>query len=377
MRIAEILVRPYTLPLRRPLRTAWGTLRSREGFAVGMRDGEGRWGWGEAAPLPGFGMESLTACRERLEHWRRRLPGSVLSEEGGDGAADPAWGLAEDIRGAGGHPAAAHGLELALLDLTARRREMPLARLLNPEALDAVPVNGTLGADPPPAAARRARELAAAGFRTLKVKVGADDPAADVARLKAVRQAAGSGMGIRIDANEAWTPDEALRALEALAPFRIEYAEQPVARGNLAAMARLAGASPIPIAADEAALSEAGARRVLEAGAAQVLILKPMALGGPVAAQRVARLAAAHGARVVITTTIDGAIGRAGALHTAAAVLPLTGGAVPACGLATGDLLAEDLLKDSIEPMDGAMRIPRAPGIGLQGADGALAEARS
>ncbi|MCH8884310.1 MAG: o-succinylbenzoate synthase, partial [SAR324 cluster bacterium] len=213
--------------------------------------------------------------------------------------------------------------------------------------------------------------------RTLKVKVGADDPAEDVARLKAVRQAAGSGMGIRIDANEAWTPDEALRALEALAPFRIEYAEQPVARGNLAAMARLAGASPIPIAADEAALSEAGARRVLEAGAAQVLILKPMALGGPVAAQRVARLAAAHGARVVITTTIDGAIGRAGALHTAAAVLPLTGGAVPACGLATGDLLAEDLLKDSIEPMDGAMRIPRAPGIGLQGADGALAEARS
>jgi L-alanine-DL-glutamate epimerase-like enolase superfamily enzyme len=97
---------------------------------------------------------------------------------------------------------------------------------------------------------------------------------------------------------------------------------------------------------------------VLAADAADVLVLKPMALGGPDRTLDAARAARDAGADAVVTTTIDGVVARLGALHVAAAVPE-----VPACGLATGSLLAEDLAPDPAPVRDGSMAVPGGPGL--------------
>jgi o-succinylbenzoate synthase len=368
MRLLSIHFKAYSLPLRRPLRTAHGTFPRRDGFLVSARSAAGLWGFGEAAPLPGFGAESLDACRVTLERLSHSLveteidPGALLGQ--GLCALPDGNELAET-------PAAAHGLELALLDLLAQERALPLARLLHPLAATEVPVNAVLGAESAAATAQAALEAVAEGFGTLKLKVGADPLELDLARLRAVRNAAGPDVRLRLDANGGWSEAQALAALDALHAFGIEYVEQPVSPDDFDALARVAARSPIPIAADESVRSLPEARRLLAHGllrqkAAQVLILKPMVLGGVVPALIIAREALRSGVLAVITTSLEGAVGRAGALHAAAALCPLLPEPIPAFGLATGELLAEDLVPAPQRPVNGAMALEELPGLGFR-----------
>lgn len=375
MKIAALRFAPYSLPFAAPFRSAHETLRERRGWLVCVEDSDGTWGIGEAAPLAGFGMESHEAAGKALADWSRGLPGRevVLAPSFNAapriGAADleetgpsPAFGLAASHPGC---PAATHALELALLDLAARRQHLPLARLLNPGAAREVSCNALLSADSVEATARNARTLATKGFGTLKLKVTGEDIAEDIERLQAVREAVGGAVKLRIDANGSWTEAGALPLLEALAPLEIEYVEQPLPAEELEGMARLTAASPIAIAADEAVISLEDARRVLGIQAARVLVLKPMALGGVLTALRVARLAARQGTGAVITTMLEGAYGRAGATHAAAALAIPPGAAHLAHGLATGGLLAEDLCRNALEPEGGRLQLRQEAGLGL------------
>jgi o-succinylbenzoate synthase len=360
VRLLTIRFNAYSLALRQPLRTARESFSRRDGFLIAAQSEAGHWGFGEAAPLPGFGGESLEACRATLERAVRALVGEGLADAavlGGSWIKDLGIDLAET-------PAAAHGLELALLDLIAQERELPLARLLHPLAATEVPVNATLGAESL-AASLAAKDAVAAGFSTLKLKIGADSLDADRARVRAVRNAVGPDVRLRLDANGAWSESQALAALEALREFSIEYVEQPVSADDLNALARVAARSPIPIAADESVRSLADARRLLERQAAQVLILKPMVLGGLVPTLAIAREAIRHGALAVITTSLEGAVGRAGALHAAAALCPLLPEPIPAFGLATGEMLAEDLVSQPMRPVKGAIKLNESPGLGI------------
>jgi len=297
-------LRPYRLRLRHPLRTSRGVIEVREGYVV-------------------------------------------LAHEGGLIGRGEALGFADEFPHT---PAARFALELAQLDLQAQREGIPLARLLEPRAVLTVPASALLCAEAMPELAREAHAATAEGYSTLKLKVAT---ANDYARAAVVRDAAGPATRLRIDANGAWEPAEALRHLRELAPLQIELCEQPTPdlRG-------LAGA-PIPLAADEMVASDPDG--ALER--AQILVLKPMQLGGVMTALRLARRAVQHGLSVVVTTSLEGAIGRAGAAHLAAAVLAL--GAQPAAGLATGRLLAEDLCADPLAPRGGVVRIPDQPGLGL------------
>jgi L-alanine-DL-glutamate epimerase-like enolase superfamily enzyme len=322
-------VQPYRLRLRTPLRSAHGAVHHREGFVVRL-DEDGLVGRGEACIVPELGTERLDECREQL--------------------ADSRTGAAPRT------PAARHALSLARLDLEAQRKGVPLAKLLHPDALDEVAVSALLSS--PQDAAVAVRD----GFRTVKLKAGQPD---DVARVKAVREAVGPDVLVRIDANGAWTSAEALERLRELAPFRLELCEQPTAdlRG-------LEG-SPIPIAADELTVSDF--EGALER--AQIVVLKPMILGGIDTAYALGRRALAAGRRVLVTSSIDGAIARAACAHLAAALAARTAGRPeetqpaaspqPAAGIATGRLFLDDVCDDLLAPARGVVRIPSTPGLGL------------
>ena len=212
---------------------------------------------------------------------------------------------------------------------------------------DAVEVNGIVPALPPSQAAARA---VASGCGTVKIKVAAvghclDD---DVARVAAVREALPSAR-IRVDANGGWRLSEAVDALRELAPFGLEYAEQPCATVEELAALRARGLG-VPIAADESIRRAADPLRVKAAGAADVAVLKVQPLGGPRACLR---LAEELGLPVVVSSAVETSVGlRAGvALAAALPELPF------ACGLETARLLAADVVRDPLAPRAGRIEV--------------------
>jgi o-succinylbenzoate synthase len=372
-------LRSFSLRLTSPLATARGEITAREGFLVGVgrpsdddASGDGTVGGddstasglGEATPLPGW-TESRSACESALREVR---------DDDGTLVAD-----ALDRLDPAETPAARHGLALALADAAAREEDRSLAELLAaerglPAPVDAVPVNATVGDGDPESTVAAAERAVDAGFDCVKVKVGARPLDADVARLRAVREAVGTGVAIRADANGAWDRATARAALDRLAPLNLAYVEQPLPASDLEGAAALRGEQadspdtgsdpPVPIALDES-LSHHELAAVLDAGAADAVVLKPMALGGPDRALAAAATARAAGVEPVITTTIDAVVARTAAVHVAAAVPD-----VAPCGLATASLLDDDLAPDPCPVADGAMPVPEGPGLAGDAFDG-------
>jgi o-succinylbenzoate synthase len=223
-----------------------------------------------------------------------------------------------------------------------------------------IEVNALVVDERPEIVAREASAAIVEGYRTVKLKVGALALELDEARVAAVRDAVGSEARIRLDANGGWKEREAEEAIARLAPYRIELLEQPVEARDLGGLARLSARSPIPVAADEALAGGDAVDEIFARDAASVLVLKPTALGGLRASQRIAARARAAGWGVVVTSALDSAVGLAAALQLAAA-LP---GPHLAAGLATGALLDWDLAT-APTPSGGMLRLPDEPGIGV------------
>ncbi|WP_436910584.1 o-succinylbenzoate synthase [Halosimplex marinum] len=337
-------VTPFSLPLASPLATAAGEISERSGFVVRYRH-RGETGIGEATPLPGW-TESLDACEAGLE---RAL-------EAGAGGEHSTGLLELDADEA---PAARHGFATALLDADARADGLPLYRWFDDSrTVESVPVNATVGDADRETTVGRAEAAVDRGFDCLKLKVGARPVEEDIERGRAVREAVGDGVTLRLDANGAWSREEAERAVERLEPLDVAYVEQPVAADDLAGLADLRGAG-VGIAIDEG-LTEHSMAEVFDADAADVVVLKPMVLGGPGNAHTLAMRARDQGIEPVVTTTVDAVVARTAAVHVAAAVPD-----VAPCGLATADMLAEDLAADPAPVSDGSIAVPQEAGIGV------------
>ena len=315
----KLELEPFSLRLRTPVRAAWGTLERRELLRVRLRDTGNDFGVGEAAPLEDYDGVSLAAVRAELERGEPSLPHAVAA------------------------------VDMAEWDLRGRRDARPVAALLVEDPLDSVPVNALVGAEDRETASAQAAQAVAAGFRCLKVKVGVGD---DAGRLAAVRAAVGPDVTLRIDANGAWTVDEAVAALRSLAPVGIELCEEPV--HGVEALTAVRAAVEVPVAMDETAL-EPGA---VESGAADAVCLRVGAHGGISRVLEAAAAARGAGSDVYLASTFDGPVGVAAGLHAAAALR-----VTRPCGLAT--LALFDGLADPFPPADGAIALPDTPGLGV------------
>lgn len=349
-------LRPVTYALTPPLRTASGTYSTRQSMLVLARDGD-RTGVGEAAPLESFGTESYEQAARMLAQVTDRWEGSKVPRKPEQLAPMFAKLELELER----HPATAHALECALLDLIAQQDGVPLASLLwrGPYAR-AVRVSALITAGTPEAAAVQAKEAASAGHDTLKVKVATGPLAQDVQRLEAIR-AAVPALKVRIDANGGWTRQAAEEALRTLAPLDLELCEQPLAADDLEGLVALRRQQFLPIAADESLGLPNGLERVVAADAADVLVLKPMVLGGIRRAVDAAGRASKRGVGAYVTSSLEGPIGRLAALHVAAAI----GDRDHAHGLAVGALFGPSARPQLLEPSGGRLSLLDGPGIGL------------
>ena len=215
-----------------------------------------------------------------------------------------------------------------------------------------VPVNVTVPACDP----ERAREivLSSAGCRTAKVKVAeaGQRPGEDEARLEAVRDALGPDGAVRIDANGAWSLDEAVTRIPILdrAAGGLEYVEQPVA--DVEDLARVRRRVAVPVAADESIRRAEDPYRVRDLEAADVAVLKVQPLGG---VRRCLQVAEDVGLPVVVSSAVETSVGIAAGVALAAALPELR----YACGLATVQLLTGDVVADPLLPVDGMLPVRR------------------
>jgi L-alanine-DL-glutamate epimerase-like enolase superfamily enzyme len=340
----ELSVERRKLCLKVPLETAYGTVTERELLAVSLTDGDGISGHGEAAPLEaydGVGIErverALAGYEPVLAAWRDGMNGAQMID---------ACRRVDDL------PQALAAVDLALWDRAGKRAGKPVAALLTDDPAAAVDVNATLTALDRAGVAKQAARAVSEGFMCVKVKVGVGD---DGGRVAAARAAMGPEVALRLDANGAWSVEEAVRAIDALAPAGLELVEEPT--HGLKDVREVRERVSTRVAIDETA-AELGA---LGAGVADAVCLKISRCGGISGLIAAATLVRASGAEAYVASTFDGPLGIAAAVHAAAALA--SRGPVPHCGLATLGMF--DGIENPLPAKQGKIAVPSGPGLGV------------
>ena len=321
-----------SLPFREPFVTATGVIGERQIILLRLEDDDGAVGYGEAAPFEPYDGVSV----ERVEAVLRGRSREELRQ-------------------------AEAAVEMALLDLDARREERPIGE---PGAI-AIPVNLTLPAGPAEEVAARAQQGLRAGYQCFKLKVGRDD---DEERVAAVREAIGSWPALRLDANGVWTADQAIERIGALEPNDIELVEQPCA--TLPELAEVRQRVSTPIAADESITGPDDVRAAAAARACDAVNVKLASCGGVERARAAIHTAGDSGIAAYLSSTFDGPWGISAALQLAAGETFQL-----ACGLATLELFDSPLARLVPPARGGLQPVPQGPGLGIEVDDDVLSEA--
>jgi L-Ala-D/L-Glu epimerase / N-acetyl-D-glutamate racemase len=326
-----------TLQTAHPFGIARGTQSTYRVVWVRVADAEGMEGWGEAAPSWYYGetAETVVAALERLAPV---LPDDPFRLEDADAAM---------LRVLGGNAAARMALSAALHDLAGKRLGVPLWRWWGLDPGRAPPTSFTIGLDTPERMQAKAREAAA--YPILKIKVGTRD---DAAILRAVREV--TDRPLRVDANAAWTPKEAIARLPLLEELGVELIEQPVAPGDLEGLATVRRAARVPIIADESCRTAADVPRL--AGAVDGISIKLAKCGSLREALRMIWVARAHHLAVMVGCMIETSLGITAAAH----LVPL----LDYVDLDGAALLAHDPFRGAT--IDGGrVELPRGAGLGV------------
>lgn len=327
---------PLRAPLRQPAQPGRAALVAREVVWLRLRGDDGTQGIGEASAVdwisPRNAGQTLRELRDLAAQIVATKPlASLLIERSFDVS------LSSTARA---------GLQCAVLDLEARRRGVSLAVLLGAASDATLEVSALLPGDQALAVEEAAR-YAANGFRALKLKVGGTAVGEDIARVRDVIAAAAPQTRLRLDANRAWHAAEAEAALRALQGAGVDFIEEPLGEPSPHRETLLRGLRAyVAVAVDESICCERDLTAVIDANAADVLVLKLERVGGPLPALALAHTARRGGLRVVFTDSIESAVGRAATAHVAHAA-----GSTEALGLGGAFLLAAaQAAPDAVQP---------------------------
>ena len=297
----------YSLPFSTPWHTAQGVLHSRDGWLVKLCTADGFTGWGDCAPPSWMGSQQTSAAESDLKRLQLQLTGlepqqALLQLDGIKGVAS----------------AALFAYETALLDLLSQQQSLSLSRLLNSQAASLVEVNAAVGAITQ-VSDKQIMRIVNAGMKVLKLKAGVAGVEQEVNRLQQIAALLPAGVRLRIDANQAWSSDEALFFLRNSEKLPIESVEEPLRESTLGAWRILAACSNTPLAADESLVST-DITALLECGSISRVVLKPTMLGGLRQCMDIHEQASAVGVESVVTTTLESAVGVGACVNLAAAV---------------------------------------------------------
>jgi o-succinylbenzoate synthase len=316
MKGLKLNIQEKTLRLQHPIQTARGPIESRSILEIKLTDPSGAIGLGEASPLPGYSIDNFDECKNELHSSRDAIESL---------APNDLWqGIVLSCRNLGLSPAAQHAVEGALWDLSSS------LRTIEPEEM--------LGVEPRHVPLHRlvhdtdsALEASQAGYVHFKVKVGHEDSAESMNRIRRISNVLPENARIRLDANGKWLPENLLALADDLHKMKVWAIEEPIS--GLKELAELKEHCSLKILADESVRSAEDLEECLRLNSAHGVVLKPMLVGGPLSTFALAQKAIQAGLMVSITTTFDGPIARASATRIASC---LGGTQLLSCGLETG-----------------------------------------
>lgn len=361
MKIEDIRVGSVRVPLKTPFKTALRTVDAVEDTLVCVTAFGGLAGWGEAPPTAAITGETNASIKAAiLGHIRPALLGKDL---------DSFEEVQAALHGAiVGNTSAKAAVDMALYDLFAQSCNQPLYRLLG-GARSELETDLTISLNEPQQMVQDSLAAVQAGYRILKVKVGKGGD--DVQRIRAVRQAVGVKVRLRVDANQGWQAKQAVRLIRQMedAGLDIDLVEQPVPAHDLQGLAEVTRQVDTPILADESVFSAQNALKVLQCHAADYINIKLMKTGGIAKALQICTLAELYGVQCMVGCMLESRLSVSAAAHLAAARQVVTMVDLDGPGLCAADPFTGGPVFDGPRILLGT-----APGIGVEPTTGYLEE---
>ncbi|MGN0735372.1 MAG: dipeptide epimerase [Anaerovoracaceae bacterium] len=312
MKITDVRIGKISVPLRVPFKTALRTVNSVEDVIVEIHTDTGAVGYGEAPPTGAVTGDTTGAIIGALkDHIIKTIKGREVDE-----FEDLLQAVQKCVVK---NTSAKAAVDMALWDLYGQLYKIPVYKMMG-GARKSIVTDITISVNDPEEMARDAVNAIERGYDCLKVKVGAN-PALDVARLEAVRKAVGPDTCIRIDANQAWSPKEAVRILNNMQEkgLAIEFVEQPVKAHDFEGMKYVTERSYVPVLADESVFSPEDAMKIMQMGAADLVNIKLMKCGGLYNALKIASAAEVYGVECMIGCMLEAKVSVNAAVHLACA----------------------------------------------------------
>ncbi len=355
MKITKVRLGRISVPLRVPFKTALRSVDSVEDVIVEIHTDCGAIGYGEAPPTGPITGDTTGAIIGAIQdHIAKTIVGRDV---------DDFENLLQSVQKCiVGNTSAKAAVDMALWDLYGQLYNIPVHKLLGGSKKQIV-TDITISVNDPDVMVKDALNAVERGYDCLKMKVGVN-PALDVARLSAVRNAVGKDIVIRIDANQAWKPKEAVRILNQMQEqgLDIELVEQPVHAHDLEGLKYVTERSYVPVLADESVFSPENAMTIMKMGAADLINIKLMKCGGIYNALKIASAAEVYGVECMIGCMLEAKISVNAAVSLACAKNIIT-----KVDLDGPVLCLEDPIIGGASFNEKIITVSEAPGLGIQG----------
>jgi L-alanine-DL-glutamate epimerase-like enolase superfamily enzyme len=353
MRITKVEAHPVSLPMRR-FSDAYSEYLNGQFVLVEIETDGGLVGYGEApcTVTVGFYGETLETVTASI---RKYIAPKLIGEDPLNiRRATSVMNVAQ-----GNAVIAKTGIDFALYDVAGKILGVPTYTLLGGMQRDKVKAASEIAIVKPEEMVEEARRLVNIGFRVIKIKAGRDVED-EISGVRAVRDAIGPDIELRVDPNGGWSRSETLRALKALAGCGVSYIEQPLPGWDLEGLAWIRRATGVSVMVDESVWNPHDVVRAAQAEAADIINIKLTKAGGLKNSLEIYATAQALGIPCVIGTELEGCVGVAAKLHLAASLenLPF------ACEF-TELAFQKMAVKEPLRLEDGYLRVPKGTGLGV------------
>lgn len=357
MRIEKAEVTLTKIPVIRAHKMAIGTTLHQENVVLRLYSDSGLVGYGEAPHMVGHSLKGESQSTVAVILRERLLPAVVGMDptdvEAVQQAMDRAmpWNLR-----------AKSAINLAVYDLAGKALKVPVHTLMGGLVRDRVPLSWSIPITDFDAGVTEARDMVARGWRILKIKAGRPNPLDDAEMVRLIREAVGPQIRLRVDCNQAYDIKTAIKVTRRMQQSDIEFMEQPTVWWDIEGLAEVSRAVEVPIMADESATTALDAISIIRHRAAQILSIYVCSPGGILNSKKIAIVAAAAGIAGYVGGALESIIGAAAGLHFAASTPSVSYG----CELGGQFLLADDVGTSPLAFEDGALVVPKGPGLGIE-----------
>ena len=358
MKITEVRLGTISVPLHVPFKTALRTVYSVDDVIVEIHTDTGHVGYGEAAPNAAVTGDTTGAIICAIRDY---IGKTIVGRD-----VDDFEELMQTLNRCIVHNTSAKAaVDMALYDLYGQLYKIPVYKMMG-GSRSGIVTDITISVNDPEEMARDTRTALNRGYDTLKIKVGAN-PELDLARLTAVRKEAGPDVKLRIDANQAWNPKQAVRLLNQMQDkgLDIEFVEQPVPGADFEGLKYVTEHAWMPVMADESMFSTADAVKLMQMGAADLFNIKLMKCGGLVNALKIATAVEIYGVQCMIGCMLEAKVAVTAGVHLACAKNVIT-----KIDLDGPVLCREDPIVGGAMFNEKDITLGNAPGLGITGIEG-------